>query len=279
MTTLLEAYNQKYPEYVSLTKKRFEEATHSDFCWENITKANLAAYVDYLNQNVARSSVKTYASKLKTVLSLYDDEHDLPKGWKDILTTKSDASQQVYLTEEEIQRIIDYSPDTRKEEAVQIRFLLGCVTGARHSDYMRFTVKNICGGFLRYVSQKTHVETTVPIAPVLQRLIIRASCLTNIEVSESTFNRTIRRICELSDINDDIELYRRGKFTTCEKWEAVSSHTARRSFATNLYIRGADIFTISKLMGHSSVNMTSGYICCGLREISPKVAEYFNQFQ
>lgn len=279
MTTLTIAFKQKYPTYASLAKERFQEATNSEFCWENLTKANLANYVSYLRERVAPSTVKNYASMLKSVMSLYDDEYDFPKGWKKILTTKSDTSQQIYLTEEDIKRIIEHIPETTVEEIVKTRFLLGCITGARYSDYIRFSRNNICGGFLRYVSQKTHTETTVPIAPILADLIDKARSFVNIEIAESTFNRVIRRICEFEDINDDLELYKRGKFITCEKWEAVSSHTARRSFATNLYLRGADIITISRLMGHSSIEMTSRYICCGFRELSPEVQNYFNQFQ
>ena len=60
-----------------------------------------------------------------------------------------------------------------------------------------------------------------------------------------------------------------------EKWEFVSSHTARRSFATNLYLRGADLYSISQMMGHASVEMTQNYLCCGLREQSAQVMEYF----
>lgn len=279
MTTLLNAYTKKYPTYVSLAQSRFQEANGCEFSWENLTKANLANYVDFLNDKIAPSSVKIYAGMLKAVMSLYDDEHEFPKGWKDILTTKSDTSQQVYLTEEEIQRIIEYSPETTKERVVRARFLIGCITGARHSDYMRFSRKNIVGGYLRYVSQKTHTETIVPIAPILQSLIDEVYVHSNIEVSESTFNRIIRKICEYEDINEDLELYKRGNFVNCEKWEAVSSHTARRSFATNLYLRGADIFTISRLMGHSSIEMTKRYICCGMRDLAPNVAKYFERFK
>jgi site-specific recombinase XerD len=68
-----------------------------------------------------------------------------------------------------------------------------------------------------------------------------------------------------------IEVLSEGK----RKWEFVSSHTARRSFATNLYLRGADLYSISQMMGHASVEMTQNYLCCGLREQSAQVMEYF----
>ena len=45
-----------------------------------------------------------------------------------------------------------------------------------------------------------------------------------------------------------------------EKWELVSSRTARRSFATNLVKKGANIRAVQMLLGHSSVSVTEKYI-------------------
>jgi integrase/recombinase XerD len=40
----------------------------------------------------------------------------------------------------------------------------------------------------------------------------------------------------------------------------ITPHTFRRSFATLLYQKGAQLMTIQKLLGHSSVQTTEGYI-------------------
>ncbi len=42
--------------------------------------------------------------------------------------------------------------------------------------------------------------------------------------------------------------------------EGCSSHSGRRSFCTNLIMKGYDIKSVSVLMGHSSIQMTSKYI-------------------
>ena len=42
--------------------------------------------------------------------------------------------------------------------------------------------------------------------------------------------------------------------------EGCSSHSGRRTFATNLIMKGYDIKSVSVLMGHSSIQMTSKYI-------------------
>ena len=40
----------------------------------------------------------------------------------------------------------------------------------------------------------------------------------------------------------------------------ASSHSGRRTFATTLIEKGADIKAVSKLMGHSSISMTAQYV-------------------
>ena len=64
---------------------------------------------------------------------------------------------------------------------------------------------------------------------------------------------------------------------TAEKWELVSSHTARRSFATNLYISGVALEDIAMMMGHGkNIETTKRYICAE-RALNPNVMSYFQQ--
>lgn len=279
--TLLEAFRKKYPGYADKVAERFYEATGCEFAWENITKPNLSDYTSYLRQKLAGTTVRTCCAQLKSVLGLYEDVHSFPRNWRDALYQKKDSSQQVYLTEDEISKISSiFVPTTENETIVYSRFLLGCLTGARHSDFLSFSKANIReDGMLCYVSKKTHIEANVPVAPVVPSLIEMASKYKDKIIADTTFNRILRDICDSVNINSEITLYRRGKFTTAPKCDFISSHTARRSFATNLYLRGADLYSISKMMGHSSVDMTSGYICCGLRNLSPEIRDFFSKFK
>ena len=125
---------------------------------------------------------------------------------------------------------------------------------------------------LMYVSQKTKIQATVPLKPIVRELL---SSTPRKEISDVAFNDILRNICLNSGITEQVKVFKSGKVAECEKYLCVSSHTARRSFATNLYLRGADLYSISKMMGHASVEQTTRYICCGLREQSEQVLEYF----
>ena len=146
---------------------------------------------------------------------------------------------------------------------------------------MNFTRENVVGERLVYVSIKTHIQAEVPLSKVVERLIAENEMfyIAGKEVSDPTFNKTIREICRKLGMNERLKLYRAGEFVEGAKYEFISSHTARRSFATNLYLRGADLYAISKMMGHSSVTMTEGYISCGLRDLSDDILDYIKTFK
>ena len=281
-TTLSEALLAKYPKNGKIAEK-WTIATGTTFAWESLTKANMSRFADWLCNDMAQSSARQYTAKLKAVIEQYTDEVDLPREWRKSLAVRDDESQQTYLTESEIRRIIEYRPDTLTEAIVQQQFILGCLTGARHSDYSRFTTANVTPtGHLVYVSQKTHIKAELPLSPVARRILFATGTTFaqayRQEVSDMTFNATIRTICSLCDIDQEIQLYRNGAFWTGKKYEAVSSHTSRRSFCTNLYLRCRDLLLVSRLAGHSSTTMTERYICAGMESMTELAMQYFEQF-
>lgn len=285
------AFMAKYPKYKKVVTM-YADAVGQGLSWSGITKASLSQFVAYLTERVAQSSAKTYCAMLKSVINTYSDQVELPRGWEKILSVKTDTSQAVYLTEDELQRIIDYAPDTETEAIVQQQFIVAALTGARHSDAVTFTDRNIVNGRLVYVSKKTHIKAEVPLSPVVADILNlkvenRPCRFSGSEyarchqktVSDPTFNATIRRICSLCDIDSPVRMYCRGGFVEGRKFEFVSSHTARRSAATLLYLRCHDIYLVSKIMGHASTTQTEKYICVGLEGANDKVQEYFSMFR
>lgn len=269
---LWEAFTRKYPNDARRILPHFEAANEVPATWENLTKSRLQNFVAYLSGRLAPNSVHQYCTKFKAVLNMYADDIAMPRDYAKILSPRKQKTTKIWLTEEEIQRLIDYTPKTENELLVRNQFLLGCLTGARFSDFTRFDEANIVGDKLLYVSQKTKTPTAVPLHSEVPNLIATTE---KRELSEFGFNECLRRICRKCDITAPVKVFRAGKEEAGEKWEFVSSHTARRSFASNLYLRGVDIYSICKLMGHSAIDITQGYIVCGLRTLSDEAMEYF----
>lgn len=284
--TFKQAFLKKYPKYGRVLSYMNESLGH-EFEWKDFSKLNIIDFIDYVSGKVAQSSQKTYCAMIKSVLNMYCEEVDIPcRNYADMLTVRNVKSSNTWLTEEELLRLISYKPESEIERYVRNLFVIGAYTGCRHSDFMKLDKTNVVNGNLVYVSQKTNIQACVPLKPiVLKYLPVLTPSGEKLEhtpsgekfktYSDATFNRTIREICRKCGITERIKLFRAGKEEVGEKWEFVSSHTARRSFATNLYLLGLDIFTISKMMGHSSVDMTSRYIVCQIKELPERVMRYF----
>ena len=279
-TTLKDAFELKYPKYAKNILSMFEAANNCPAEWRYITKVRLQRFVEYMSERLSPNSVHQYATKFKAVLNLYSDEVILPKGFAKILSPKKAAVQNVYLTEKEIQRIATYSPRNEREALVQAQFMIGVLTLARHSDFVHFDESNIVGDSLVYVSQKTHIQSSIPVSPTLLKFlrIQKELIKEGIKISDDGFNDVLKRICKRCVIVEPIKLYQRGETATKPKYEFVTSHTARRTGVTNLYLRGLDLLTISKIAGHTETKTTQGYICCGMRELPQEAKDYFTGF-
>lgn len=227
-----------------------------------------------LMKRCSRNSVRVYFAQLKAQARRWRMMgYDVP-GYDYLLSVKirKEASQHVYLSEEELKRLKAVKVLSNIEEYVKRSFLLGCYIGARHSDYQALVIGNMQGNMITYVSRKTGIEVKVPVSTYVRDTLHDG--ILELSVSDATYNTVLRRLCKRAGIIEVVTLYHRGKRKTQPKYKFVASHTARRSFCTNLYLRGLDLHLISKMAGHSSITMTEGYICCGLREI-PECAKSF----
>ncbi len=291
-----EVFARKYPKTYKRIMAIYEEANGCKPEFATISKPELSAFVDTLCDKVCGSSAKTYTAQFKAVINLYEEEcTNLAKGWDKVLSIKNDVSEQIYLTDDELARVIAYSPDTATEATIQQQFILACLVGARHGDIVKLTEKNIRNDFVCYVSEKTKIRAQVPVSVIARKILtghFRNNTTTLFQndsfevmayrnkVSDTTFNDTLRTICRLCDIDEEITLYKRGQYITAPKWKFASSHLGRRTCATLLYIHGCDIYSISRILAHASVEMTAQkYILCPLRQLSDETMMYFNQFK
>lgn len=272
-TTLKEAFAQKYPSYSERILGMFEAANLCPATWENLTKVRLQRLIDYMSERIAPNSVSQYATKFKAVLNLYSEEVELPRGFDKVLSPKKCAVTSVYLTDDELLTLENFRPKNAKETYVRNMFLIGCYCGARLSDILRLDESNIMGDTLQYVSVKTKTPTYVPLKPIVADYIRNTP---KVEMSDKAYNATIRRICQKCGINKRVKVFKAGEEKEGEKWEFISSHSARKSFCSNLYLRGVDVLTISKMAGHHDIKTTiANYICCGIRTNSEELMGYF----
>ena len=243
--------------------------------WKDVTRAALYELRDHLEDVVAPGTAKTICAYAKSLFRRYEDEVDLPAGWSSILQVKGDATRGTYLTPDELKALEAVETRSDVERIVLVEALVEAYTGARISDVMTFTEENFKGGYLTYTSQKTRVTATVPVSERTRGWIVYAQEHRGDEPTLMSRNRIIRRLCQRAGIDSPVKTRRGGVEKVTPKWEVVSSHTFRKSCATNLVEAGASLNDAKICLGHTSTAMTERYVVSTRPNLTEQAMRYF----
>lgn len=191
---------------------------------------------------------------------------------------RQDDPVSVYLTNEEIQKIHNLKIKGNPS-IVRDLFVIGCCTGLRFSDYSKLSGINIIGKTLSINTQKTGVKVVIPIHWMVSEIIDRNNGTIPIHChSQQNFNKIIKNIAKRAGISSDVTIERiQGNFRVkkrVKKYNLVSSHTARRSFATNMYLAGIAIGKIMLFTGHKTESSFFKYIRINKQENAKELAEH-----
>lgn len=245
--------------------------------WQDCDKVRLTEFVEYLNGAVCQSSAHTYTAIFKAVLNRYKEAGVIPcNDIKDALRCKNCTSQKIYLDEEELERLERLTPLNDYEAFVKYCFLISARTGMRISDTLRIGEDNIHDGMLTYVSQKTKVEATVPVSAKTARWIMEVNEMQT-RPNIGNYELIIKRLCKRAEITARCKLFKAGKEISCQKWEAVSSHTARVSFVTNALELGVPLLSVSRMAGHTNTAQTERYNASRKVSIPASALAYFTK--
>lgn len=242
--------------------------------WETVTRSKLFDLLDELKASVAASTARTYTATLKGLFARYEDEITLPDGWREILKVKGQRPLKIWLTPQELAKLAAVQTNNAHEKTVLFEFLTGAFTGMRISDTRNASIESVADGQLTYVSQKTKVQATVPCG---ERVTAYITWLRDNgrDISLAGYNEAIRRLCRRAGIRTKVKVFKAGQTETGEKWQFVSSHTARISFCTNLAEFKVPLLDISRMAGHSSTAMTERYIVNKRVTLPAQAQKYF----
>lgn len=188
----------------------------------------------------------------------------------------------VYLNEEELNTLANIEL-TEAQDRVRDQFLLLAWTGCRYSDLPQISAINRKGNVLKIEQTKTGATPAIPIFPEVERIFAKydnGNAMPPV-IENQAFNRAIKEICRLAGFmsQESVTHTINGKRVKdfYEKWELVSAHTARRSFATNLYKRGFPTIGIMKLTGHKTEKAFHTYIKVNAEENAEMMMELWNK--
>lgn len=187
-----------------------------------------------------------------------------------------EESENVYLNEDELLLItnLDLSKNKRLER-VRDLFLIGCWTGLRFSDWNKVKSENIEDGFLTVKQSKTGNPVVIPIHPTVKNIIEKYEDQLPPMISNQKFNDYIKDVVKLAGIKEKVQktitIAGRERTYSYEKWEQISTHSGRRSFATNAYKAGIPSLSIMAVTGHRTESSFLKYIKVTPKEHAEKI--------
>lgn len=220
---------------------------------------------------LSQNSVAGYWKRLKTVMIKAKESGLLTEEvWKGrTLAVNFQRADEVWLTPEELMKLYHLDLSTHYLETDRDLFLLDALnSGHRLSDMASIDQGNILemqdAKIIKIHAHKTDTLVYSPNGWYLQEFLQKYKDGFPKMKVEQVFNRNVRECCRLAGIVKPTKLRKNkgGKniYITKPKFEWVHQYTARYSFATNLSLAGVNIQDISRLMGHSNIKQTEGYI-------------------
>jgi integrase len=215
------------------------------------------------------TTINGYYDSLHFVLNRAAKQYTVNAGYLDVPRLHREHASTVYLSVEEINKLA--AVRLRKGmAAVRDHFIIMCYTGLRISDERNLRPEHIVGNNIYIRTQKTRREVIIPIHPLVKGIFERWGSSFPKVPSQQFFSKTIKEASRRAGLNDAVfvEYTRIGKIERefFHKWEMISAHTGRRSFATNAYLAGIQPAKIMLLTGHTTEQSFFEYIRIGKEE-------------
>lgn len=254
------------------------------FSFEDIDLEFYNSFVSYLTNELgfAQNTVGSQIKNLKTFLN-EATERGLNKNVeykKRKFKKVSEDTDKVYLNTVELEKM--YRLDLSKKgklDKVRDLFIIGCYTGLRFSDFIQIKQENIFeSNKIKIRTQKTGETVVIPLHPFIREIMAKYDGNIPEPISNQKMNDYLKDIAELAGLKELIEvsITKGGQMvkSTTEKFNLIMTHTARRSFATNLFMADVPSITIMKITGHKTEKSFLRYIRISQEENANKLLNH-----
>ncbi|NRR91387.1 site-specific integrase [Winogradskyella undariae] len=269
--------------------RKYERYSATQLDWHNI---DMDFYYDFQEfyTGVQGFLNNGFGRVIKNIKVILNDATD--KGFntqlmyknKNFKTVREEVNN-IYLSEEELQRMIDIDLSYNKSlERVRDLFIVGCYTGLRFSDFSELKKEHIVGNTFKVKTIKTNEWVTIPlmsfVKDIMEKYKDNVNSLPKSCVNQ-TMNKHLKEIGRRAKINESfLKIRTKGRKRveqTLSKYELITTHTARRSFATNMFKRGIPSRVIMKITGHRTERAFSTYIKVSQDENAEMMLRYLEQ--
>lgn len=234
--------------------------------FRDVDKEFLSEFTDFLRQmpkaskygvlktggRLSNNSVVSYYGTLRTAINRAYKEGIITvnptKEFDFASKVRQEPSRREYLTIDELKTLINTEC---RHEIVKRAFLFSCLCGLRVSDIrkLRWCDLQRSGGRVRIeiTMQKTKEPLYLPISDEALKWLPERG-----EANDSDF---IFPLTHEGTVNDTLQHWAKVAGIT----KHISFHVARHTHATMMLTLGADLYTVSKLLGHKNIATTQIY--------------------
>ncbi len=250
---------------------------------------------DYLRneQELSNNSICATHSQLKTMLRRAYEKGLLKDSSFLNWSSKAVNINHVYLNDEELKRIynLEFTDKFKAEHKISDRsrieetrdlFIIASRTGLRFGDISRLEDAewDFEERLLGMTISKTYQTIHIPLHDEVIAIYEKYKGNLPKAIDKSHYNEQVRLCAKLAGITQIVPTWKWKKGTliptAAEKWELIASHTARRSFATNLFLSCKKAEYVMPLTGHTTEANFKRYICVDQKQMAILVRQYIN---
>ena len=237
---------------------------------EEVTNEFMTSYLQWMNsKKMSNSYIKNeivvvrwfvrWCKKKKMYSGNMLDEFE-PK----IKTIEKDV---IFLTLEEINKLIEMDPGNKTDELIRDGFILQCFTGLRYSDLKNLKKSDTFDDHISIATIKTHDQLIIDLNRVSKAILDKYKDTAGVYAirtfSNVLMNIKVKELCKKAGIDDltRVSEYRGGKRVDIlkPKYELITTHTGRKTFVVNAMYLGISDAVIMSWTGHSSVEAMKPY--------------------
>ena len=257
-------YNTTYSHLKSFIKHKYKS---DDLHLIQVSLSTITDFDHYLKtvKGVGVNCTNKYLTHLNKVINLAVDSDWLDKNPCLNHKMKNETVTKDYLSELEIQLLIDKDITNNRLSQVRDVFIFCCLTGLSFIDVKKLTPVDVKKGidrkqWIHTSRQKTGTKTNIPLFP---------HALTIIEIYKNHPEAVNRGTLLPVLSNQKMNSYLKEVAVICNIDKHLTMHLARHTFATYLLTKNVPIESVSKLLGHKSLKTTQIYA----KVIDSKVAD------
>ena len=233
-------------------------------------------YIKFIFSRLNEAEEAEYISREERYRNGTDKIYRLPK-------VEDNSWNRPALTEEQVEMLYQCKGLKPREEEVRDLFVLNCNLGQRFNDFIkkvnRDTIHVNENGIevVELIQDKRNHHVIVPITQQAKEILEKYHYQLP-KYTPTQANYYLDKIAKKAGLTNMVQILSEEhsdyRSVQVPLYTLISTHMARRTFATRCYYKwGIDILTLSKLLGHATLQQTEEYIKITSTQAADKAAE------